>query len=347
MKLIIALFLFVHFYFPTFCLSNDNSEFKILTLLKDTNYKSQSEAIELLKNLNKPGETIIQSVFHTLKKPNLKKIFSDNYCKLIVKWGRLSMPFLIQALNNKSDFNHQRAPGLILKIAQERDPKIIIPAIPGLIECIKEKDFEEKEEALWALASLKELADDAVTVLTEEMISSKDTDIHWSCDIAEALVEIAGNDYPPIQPFLKKNLENLQQYVNEVDDRKFKLERGFDISWIKFKKEKTEHHLLVSSSAFYPYRKIKYRNIIYDIAIDKNKIKFISTSDINFMTDDGFMIGDTVKKLKESGYSEFNEMRGWGYWVKLESGWCAAFCEGDACTDKELNIDSKIKWFFK
>ena len=40
-------------------------------------------------------------------------------------------------------------------------------------------------------------------------------------------------------------------------------------------------------------------------------------------------------------------MSGWGYTVKLQSGWYAAFCNGKSCTDGELTDNSKIGWFFK
>jgi hypothetical protein len=51
--------------------------------------------------------------------------------------------------------------------------------------------------------------------------------------------------------------------------------------------------------------------------------------------------------LKKIQKVEVKKMRGWGYYVLLNSGWQVGFCTGSSCTDRELNNDDKIMWIFK
>jgi len=341
---LVALIFIIHSFLPSPCFSDEETDLQITTLIHSVNNEDQRRGRDLLRQINEPSETIIQSLLVALNTPTLSKHFSKDYRKLIVKWGEPAIPYIVQTLYDNT--NPKLAVDLIDEISQVHGKDAIIPAVPGLAYCIKEKKFKEKSKALRLLTQLKDLADQAVPDLTQEMENSRNTDIQWSITIAQALKEIAGHDYPPIQPFLQQNKVLLKQYVNTVDNDNFKLEIGFDISGLKFKEEEMVHELLVGPAQSFPYKKIKFKDITYDIAINKGKIEYISTTDSNFITNDGFKVGDTIESLKQMGYEEFKELRGWGYYIKLKSGWNAGFSILQDNTYKPLKNDSKIAWFF-
>lgn len=84
---------------------------------------------------------------------------------------------------------------------------------------------------------------------------------------------------------------------------------------------------------------IKNDSIEYNVAITNDSIiNYISTNDINFKTIDGYNVGSNYTKINEI---KITHWRGWGKFIKLDSGWNAVF------KDELLNNDSKIIFFFK
>ena len=94
--------------------------------------------------------------------------------------------------------------------------------------------------------------------------------------------------------------------------------------------------------------KMRFADWDYFVSIDENNIiEYVATIDSNFITSDNFKIGDTFKHVSGSIKPELMKHPNWGYSIILPSGWNAAFCIGESCTDSLPNQDSKIKWFFK
>lgn len=78
---------------------------------------------------------------------------------------------------------------------------------------------------------------------------------------------------------------------------------------------------------------------------EKNVIDFISTGDNNFKTREGLAIGDTFKKMSKCCHvKEKNVIKlpGWGYYIKLTSGWNAVFD-----FSKPITPSSEILFFFQ
>ncbi|MBE0551397.1 MAG: hypothetical protein IH619_03345 [Ignavibacterium sp.] len=110
----------------------------------------------------------------------------------------------------------------------------------------------------------------------------------------------------------------------------------------------SENFLLTSSGQFSKAYVVICNNIKYSIAVnDSNKIIYISTSDSNFVTLDNIRIGSTQKDFSSFDSSLVYKENGWAYFVKLQSGWNAAFTEGESMTNEPLTRDSKVSFFFK
>ena len=54
-----------------------------------------------------------------------------------------------------------------------------------------------------------------------------------------------------------------------------------------------------------------------------------------------------LKSIKDIQNVDILKMAGWGYYIKLKSGWFAGFCIGKTCTDRELKDDDKVTFIFK
>ncbi|RPH25020.1 MAG: hypothetical protein EHM93_20175 [Bacteroidales bacterium] len=105
---------------------------------------------------------------------------------------------------------------------------------------------------------------------------------------------------------------------------------------------------LVSSSDLSSSTTILNNGIIFEIAWDKdNRVNYIVTSDSNFITYENVKINMTLKNIKDIQKVDIFEMPGWGYYIKLKSGWIAGFCIGKACTDRELKNDDIVTSIFK
>ena len=111
---------------------------------------------------------------------------------------------------------------------------------------------------------------------------------------------------------------------------------------------KTESYLLTLSGQSSKSFDIVYNNIHYSISTnDSNKIIFISTNDTNFITADKIKIGTPLSEFPDHYSPSVNKEAGWAYFIKLKSGWNAAFTEGESMTNKPLTQKSKVSFFFK
>ncbi len=107
-------------------------------------------------------------------------------------------------------------------------------------------------------------------------------------------------------------------------------------------------YLMISPSQFSKTYNVNCNNIFYDIAINNlNKVVFISTEDKSFITPEKLMIGNLLSDVQSISKNEMVIENGWANYIKLESGWNAAFVEGKSMTTRMLKEDSKISFFFK
>jgi len=72
-----------------------------------------------------------------------------------------------------------------------------------------------------------------------------------------------------------------------------------------------------------------------------------STTDLKFKTLEGYNVGTNWDKIPIELKKSMGHMAGWGYFIKLNSGWQLGFCEGKSCTDTEPKEGSIVKWIFK
>lgn len=111
---------------------------------------------------------------------------------------------------------------------------------------------------------------------------------------------------------------------------------------------KNESLLLSSSGQSSKSFDIVCNNIHFSISTnDSNKIIFISTNDTNFITSDKIKVGTPLSEFPDYYSPSVNKETGWAYFIKLKSGWNAAFTEGESMTNKPLTQKSKVSFFFK
>ena len=108
------------------------------------------------------------------------------------------------------------------------------------------------------------------------------------------------------------------------------------------------YHELVNSGSFMPSREVQVQGIKYNVAWSSDSIvRYIVTRDENFKTSAGIGLSTSLNEIKSVQEVEVFEMPGWGYYVQLKSGWSAAFCVGEFCTDETLDDDDEVDWLFK
>ncbi len=105
---------------------------------------------------------------------------------------------------------------------------------------------------------------------------------------------------------------------------------------------------LASSSQFSPSTTITHQGLFFDLAWDKEgRLTYLSTTDSSFMTEEKVKLNMTLNEIIKIQDVEILSMPGWGYYIKLESGWFAAFCVDSTCTGRELTVNDKVKWIYK
>jgi hypothetical protein len=111
---------------------------------------------------------------------------------------------------------------------------------------------------------------------------------------------------------------------------------------------KVRQEILISSGQTEQYEVIKIKNIDFDLVVSEtNDTIYLATNDKRFVTSEGFTVGTTFGQLADNLKNELSKENGWGYYVKLNSGWTLGFCEGSSCTDNHPIDSSEVKWIFK
>ena len=106
--------------------------------------------------------------------------------------------------------------------------------------------------------------------------------------------------------------------------------------------------IMASPSSLNVKYQIKRNGIEFNLAVnDKNKIKYIETNDPKFKTDESVSVGDTYDYVRKLTNNEAYKISGWAYVLDMDSGWCAAFVEGENATNEELKPDSKVVFIYK
>lgn len=110
----------------------------------------------------------------------------------------------------------------------------------------------------------------------------------------------------------------------------------------------SNHGQSVTSSNISPAATILNNGVVFDITWDKDyKVNYIVTKDSKFLTKENIKVNMTLKDIKGLQKVDILKMPGWGYYIKLKSGWYAGFCVGKTCTDRELKDEDKITSIFK
>lgn len=88
-------------------------------------------------------------------------------------------------------------------------------------------------------------------------------------------------------------------------------------------------NLLVEPAQFSEAKIAKMNSVFYEVVLDEaNAIKFISTMDTLFRSDEDLKVGTTFGELVKRFKVKRNEIikyPGWGNALKLKSGWWAVF----------------------
>lgn len=107
--------------------------------------------------------------------------------------------------------------------------------------------------------------------------------------------------------------------------------------------------ILFRPNEFRPSKIIDYNGVVYNVCIDPSRnVIFIFTNDKNFLSSDGYKIGDTFLKLNGS-LSVVNKtvIPGYGVEVLLPSEWKATFLDQPTLQNGHLSDTSTIKSFYK
>jgi hypothetical protein len=108
--------------------------------------------------------------------------------------------------------------------------------------------------------------------------------------------------------------------------------------------------LMTASGGLQPSFEAEFEGLKFTVCTadyKSKRISFISTTDKRFRTDEGVAVGDTLQKILETSRGEVINERGWAFFVRLKSGWNAAFVQGYEMTEGELLPEAKVAFLFK
>ena len=106
--------------------------------------------------------------------------------------------------------------------------------------------------------------------------------------------------------------------------------------------------VLINSSQLSPSIEIFNENSVFTIAWNEiGEVNFITTSDSNFKTKENIKIGSTILEIKKQQTTEIHKISGFGYYIRLKSGWNAGFCIDKSCTDQQPKDEDSVTFFFK
>ncbi len=105
---------------------------------------------------------------------------------------------------------------------------------------------------------------------------------------------------------------------------------------------------MVSSGVMADIYTVYMDELKYSAGVDKrNSVIYISTQDDKFRTSEGLGMGADLQDVLDHSTVGLVKEAGWAYYVKLESGWNAAFIVGTTMTEEDPPLEAKVSWFFK
>ena len=106
--------------------------------------------------------------------------------------------------------------------------------------------------------------------------------------------------------------------------------------------------VLYKPNEFKQSRIINYNGLVYNVCLDaSSNIIFIFTNDKNFLSCDGYRVGDAFSKLSKSTVIKKTFIPGYGVEVLLPSKWNATFLDPPTLQNGEASDISTIKSFYK
>lgn len=106
--------------------------------------------------------------------------------------------------------------------------------------------------------------------------------------------------------------------------------------------------VLVLPEGSVPYEEISYWGYDFKAVVnDEGDTTNLVTHDTTFITPEGYKIGTAWKDIPLAEQTEVSKVDGFGYYLKLYSGWKLGFCAGDECTNEQLSDESRVAWIEK
>jgi len=114
------------------------------------------------------------------------------------------------------------------------------------------------------------------------------------------------------------------------------------------KKEQIDTNIMTSSGSFEPSLGVTLYDCNFKIVLNEaGDTTYWSTNDSRFKTPEGYEVGTSWSALPIELQQSAKKMPGFGYLIKLNSGWQLGFCEGSSCTATKPNDESWVDWIFK
>ena len=97
-----------------------------------------------------------------------------------------------------------------------------------------------------------------------------------------------------------------------------------------------------------PYIETSYMGSEFKIVVNEegDTSKYV-THDSTFFSPEGCHVGSYWIDIPLADQTEVKKKTGYGYFLKLYSGWTLGFCAGSECTNQELSNDSRVVWIEK
>ena len=113
-------------------------------------------------------------------------------------------------------------------------------------------------------------------------------------------------------------------------------------------KEGVVSMIMASPSQFHHLVSIMVDSVVYDLGVTKDgEVRYISTADEAFATPEGLTVQSSLNDCRQFSERSGGPFPGWGYLLRLESGWCAAWCVGYTCGEQAPDDTTAIGWFYK
>ncbi|RZK13837.1 MAG: hypothetical protein EOO43_17275 [Flavobacterium sp.] len=98
----------------------------------------------------------------------------------------------------------------------------------------------------------------------------------------------------------------------------------------------------------YEINEFKKNDIVFKCSVNKqlDTVK-VWTIDPKFNTAEGYTIGTKFGSISPLLSRQVYKLAGYGYFIRLYSGWILAFCEGKSCTEELLTENSEVRWIEK